>query len=351
MGFFDRFSSDVGIDLGTATVLVYVKDKGIVLREPSVVAIDVNTDRIIKVGREAQHMQGRTPGNIVTVRPLKNGVITQYDVTLKMLQHFIRSACGNMIFKPRVMICVPTGISEVEERAVVEASGEAGARQTQLIEEPLAAAMGAGIRIYEPVGHMIIDIGGGTTDIAVISLGDVVVSESIRVAGDKFNEAIVDYVERRYELRIGERTAEQIKIRIGCLDDRMPRRTISIKGRCLKTGMPRVVTLASTEMIEALMEPIFQVMDAVRRVIEHTPPELLGDLMKNGIVMTGGGSLIPGFAQTISDVIGIKARVADRAMDCVVLGTGMALENMDSMPAEMLELSEARRQKTTGTKG
>ena len=206
MGFFDRFSSDVGIDLGTATVLVYVKDKGIVLREPSVVAIDVNTDRIIKVGREAQHMQGRTPGNIVTVRPLKNGVITQYDVTLKMLQHFIRSACGNMIFKPRVMICVPTGISEVEERAVVEASGEAGARQTQLIEEPLAAAMGAGIRIYEPVGHMIIDIGGGTTDVAVISLAGTVVSESIKVAGDDFNEAIVRYMRKKHNLLIGERT-------------------------------------------------------------------------------------------------------------------------------------------------
>jgi rod shape-determining protein MreB len=343
MGLFDSFSSDIGIDLGTASVLVYVKGKGIVLREPSIVAIDTRTNCIIKVGREALNMQGRTPGYIKTVRPLKSGVISQYDVTLKMLQHFIRKACGNMIFKPRVMICVPTGISEVEERAVLDAAMEAGAKQTRLIEEPIAAAMGAGLDIYEPKGNMIIDIGGGTTDIAVISLGGVVVSESIKTAGDKFDEAIVEYARRRHHLLIGDTSAEQVKIRIGCLDDRMPKKSIDIKGRCLKTNMPRVITLSSTEMIEALMDPISEVLDAVRLVIERTPPELVGDIMKNGIVMTGGGSRIPGFAKMIHDVTGIKTRVAEDAVSCVVKGTGMALENPEGRPTGMLKLAEERK--------
>lgn len=343
MGLFDSFGSDIGIDLGTSTVLVYVKGQGIVLREPSIVAVDSITDRIIKVGKEAQYMQGRTPGHIVTVRPLKNGVISQYDVTLKMLQHFIRRACGNMIMRPRVMICVPTGISEVEERAVVDAASEAGARQTRLIEEPVAAAMGAGIDIYQPMGNMVLDIGGGTTDIAVISLGGVVVSESIKVAGDSFDESIVRYIRRRYNLLIGEASAEQVKIRIGCLDDRMPKRSIEIKGRCLRTGMPRVITISSTEMIEALIEPISEVLDAVRRVIERTPPELVGDLMKNGIVMTGGGSLIPGFEKMVADVTGIKTRVAKDAVSCVVRGTGVALENLEGRPTGVINLSRERK--------
>ena len=343
MGLFDSLSHDIGIDLGTSSVLVYVKGQGIVLREPSIVAVDSITDKIVKVGREAQYMQGRTSGNIVTVRPLKNGVINQYDVTLKMLQHFIRRACGNMIFRPRVMICVPTGISEVEERAVVDAASEAGARQTRLIEEPIAAAMGAGIDIYKPNGNMVLDIGGGTTDIAVISLGGVVVSESIKTAGDSFDEAIVRYVRRRYSLLIGEGTAEQIKIRIGCLDDRMPKSSLEIKGRCLRTGMPRVVTISSTEMIEAMIEPISEVLDAVRRVIERTPPELVGDLMKNGIVMTGGGSLIPGFEKMVADVTGIKTRVARDAISCVVRGTGIALDNLESRPTGILNLNRERK--------
>ena len=343
MGLFDKFGSDIGIDLGTATVLVYVKGKGIVLREPSIVAIDTRTNCIIKVGREALNMQGRTPDYIKTVRPLKNGVISQYDVTLKMLQHFIRKACGNMIIKPRVMICVPTGISEVEERAVIDAAIEAGAKQTRLIEEPIAAAMGAGLDIYEPRGNMIIDIGGGTTDIAVISLGGVVVSESIKTAGDKFDEAIVDYVRRRYHMLIGETSAEQVKIRIGCLDDRMPKKTIDIKGRCLRTNLPKVITLSSAEMIEALIEPISEVLDAVRFVIERTPPELIGDIMKGGIVMTGGGSRIPGFAKMIHDVTGIKTRVAEDAVSCVVKGTGIALEDQESRPEGMLNLAEERK--------
>lgn len=343
MGLFDAFSSDIGIDLGTSSVLVYVKGQGIVLREPSMVAVDSRTDKIIKVGREAQYMQGRAPGNIVTVRPLKNGVINQYDVTLRMLQHFIRRACGNMIFRPRVMICVPTGISEVEERAVVDAAGEAGSRQTRLIEEPIAAAMGAGIDIYQPSGNMVVDIGGGTTDIAVISLGGVVVSESIKVAGDGFDEAIVRYVRKNYGLLIGEATAEQVKIRIGCFDDTTPKRTIEIKGRCLRTGMPRVVTLSSNEMVEALSDPMAHILDAVGHVIQRTPPELVGDLMQNGIVMTGGGSLIPGFAKVIYDVTGIKTRVARDAVSCVVRGTGIALDDLEDRPTGVLNLSKERK--------
>ena len=343
MGLFDKFSSDIGIDLGTASVLVYVKGKGIVLREPSIVAIDTRTNCIIKVGREALNMQGRTPGYIKTVRPLKSGVISQYDVTLKMLQHFIRKACGNMIFKPRVMICVPTGISEVEERAVLDAATEAGAKQTRLIEEPIAAAMGAGLNIYEPRGTMVVDIGGGTTDIAVISLGGVVVSESIKTAGDRFDEAIVDYVRRRHRLLIGESSAEQVKLRIGCLDDRMPKKTIDVKGRCTRTNMPRVITLSSTEMVEALMEPISEVLDAVRLVIDRTPPELIGDIRKGGIVMTGGGSRIPGFAKMIYEVTGIKTRVAEDAVSCVVKGTGIALEEQNGRPEGMLNLAEERK--------
>jgi rod shape-determining protein MreB len=243
------------------------------------------------------------------------------------------------------MISVPTGISEVEERAVVDAASEAGARQTRLIEESVAAAMGAGIDIYQPSGNMVLDIGGGTTDIAVISLGGVVVSESIKAAGDSFDEAIVRYVRRRYNLLIGDASAEQIKIRIGCLDDRIPKRSIEIKGRCLKTGMPRVITLSSAEMIEALIEPISEVLDAVRRVIERTPPELVGDLMKNGIVMTGGGSLIPGFEKMVADVTGIKTRVARDPVACVVRGTGVALEDVDGRPTGMLNLSEERKKR------
>ena len=247
---------DIGIDLGTATVLVYVKGSGIVIKEPSVVAIDKNTDRIIKVGREAQRMLGRTPGNITAIRPLRDGVISQYEITLKMIQYFIKKACGTMIFKPRVIICVPSGITEVEERAVVDAATQAGAKRTYLIEEPVAAAIGAGINIAAPNGHMVVDIGGGTTDIAVLSLGGVVVSESIKVAGDKFDEAIIRYVRRKHNVLIGERTAEAIKIKIGCAWPRKEPRTLEVKGRCLIQGLPRVVRINSDEIPDALEEPI-----------------------------------------------------------------------------------------------
>ena len=297
---------DIGIDLGTATVLVYVKGSGIVIKEPSVVAIDKNTDRIIKVGREAQRMLGRTPGNITAIRPLRDGVISQYEITLKMIQYFIKKACGTMIFKPRVIICVPSGITEVEERAVVDAATQAGAKRTYLIEEPVAAAIGAGINIAAPNGHMVVDIGGGTTDIAVLSLGGVVVSESIKVAGDKFDEAIIRYVRRKHNVLIGERTAEAIKIKIGCAWPRKEPRTLEVKGRCLIQGLPRVVRINSDEIPDALEEPITAIIEAVCSVVERTPPELIGDILSNGIVMTGGGSLLYGLDRLIAYATGIK---------------------------------------------
>ena len=333
---------DIGIDLGTATVLVYVKGSGIVIKEPSVVAIDKNTDRIIKVGREAQRMLGRTPGNITAIRPLRDGVISQYEITLKMIQYFIKKACGTMIFKPRVIICVPSGITEVEERAVVDAATQAGAKRTYLIEEPVAAAIGAGINIAAPNGHMVVDIGGGTTDIAVLSLGGVVVSESIKVAGDKFDEAIISYVRRKHNVLIGERTAEAIKIKIGCAWPRKEPRTLEVKGRCLIQGLPRVVRINSDEIPDALEEPITAIIEAVCSVVERTPPELIGDILSNGIVMTGGGSLLYGLDRLIAYATGIKTRVADKAVSCVAIGTGKSLDNLSSIPEGAINISRIK---------
>lgn len=333
---------DIGIDLGTATVLIYVKGSGIVIKEPSVVAIDKNTDRIIKVGREAQRMLGRTPGNITAIRPLRDGVISQYEITLKMIQYFIKKACGTMIFKPRVIICVPSGITEVEERAVVDAATQAGAKRTYLIEEPVAAAIGAGINIAAPNGHMVVDIGGGTTDIAVLSLGGVVVSESIKVAGDKFDEAIIRYVRRKHNVLIGERTAEAIKIKIGCVWPRKEPRTLEVKGRCLIQGLPRVVRINSDEIPDALEEPITAIIEAVCSVVERTPPELIGDILSNGIVMTGGGSLLYGLDRLIAYATGIKTRVADKAVSCVAIGTGKSLDNLSSIPEGAINISRIK---------
>lgn len=333
---------DIGIDLGTATVLVYVKGSGIVIKEPSVVAIDKNTDRIIKVGREAQRMLGRTPGNITAIRPLRDGVISQYEITLKMIQYFIKKACGTMIFKPRVIICVPSGITEVEERAVVDAATQAGAKRTYLIEEPVAAAIGAGINLAAPNGHMVVDIGGGTTDIAVLSLGGVVVSESIKVAGDKFDEAIIRYVRRKHNVLIGERTAEAIKIKIGCAWPRKEPRTLEVKGRCLIQGLPRVVRINSDEIPDALEEPITAIIEAVCSVVERTPPELIGDILSNGIVMTGGGSLLYGLDRLIAYATGIKTRVADKAVSCVAIGTGKSLDNLSSIPEGAINISRIK---------
>lgn len=336
-------SKDIGIDLGTATVLVYVKGKGIVIKEPSVVAIDKNSEKILKFGREAQKMLGRTPGNITAVRPLRDGVISQYEITFRMIQHFIKRACGgSVIFKPRVIICVPSGITEVEERSVVDAATQAGAKRTYLIEEPVAAAIGAGIDISAPNGHMVVDIGGGTTDIAVLSLGGVVVSESIKVAGDKFDEAIIRYVRRKHNVLIGERTAEEIKIKIGSAWPREEPRFLDVKGRCLVQGLPRVVRISSHEIPDALEEPITAVIEAVCSVIERTPPELIGDILSNGIVMTGGGSLLYGLDRLITYATGVRTRVAERPISCVAIGTGKSLEHLSHIPEGSVNLSRMR---------
>ncbi len=336
-------TKDIGIDLGTATVLVYVEGKGIVLNEPSVVAVDKNTDTIAKIGKDAQVMLGRNPNNIEVVRPLRDGVINRYDVTEKMIQYFIRRACGNSVFPPRVVICIPTGISEVEERAVIDAGTNAGARKTYLVPEPVAAAVGAGIDIYSPMGHMIVDIGGGTTDVAVVSLGGIVVSKSIKIAGDKFDEAIMRYVRRKYNIAIGERTAEQIKLHIGAVYEHGEAKTMEVKGRCLIQGLPKVITLSSKEMLEAMMEPISAIFDAICSVIEKTPPELVGDVLKNGIVLTGGSSLLYGLDRLMADVIEIRTRVAKDPVKCVALGTGKILQYLDHMPDGVIDLSRVRR--------
>ena len=330
---------DIGIDLGTATVLVYVKGKGILFNEPSVVAIDKNTNKLLKVGREAQLMLGRTPGNILAIRPLRDGVISQYDVTLKMLQHFIRRACGTTLFKPRVMICVPSGITEVEERAVVDAATQAGAKKTYLIEEPLAAAIGAGIDIDRPNGNMVVDIGGGTTDVAVISLGGIVTKDSIKVAGDKFDDAIIKYIRKKYNLIIGERTATEIKIKIGCVWPREDTKIMPVKGRCTIEGLPKVIPINSNEIEEALEEPVRSITEVVHQVLEVTLPELVGDISNNGIVLTGGGSLIYGFDKLLSSITGIPVRVADDAISCVAIGTGKSLENLKYIPEGVINIS------------
>lgn len=338
-----QLSRNIGIDLGTATVLVYVQGKGIVLQEPSVVAIDTNTDRILKVGIEAQQMLGRTPGNIVAVRPLRDGVISQYEVTLKMIQYFIRRACGNLFFQPNVMICIPSGITEVEKKAVLDAAREAGAQKTYLIEEPVAAAIGAGLNIYAPIGNMVVDIGGGTTDVAVLSLGGAVVSRSTKIAGDKFDEAIIRYVRRKYNVLIGERTAEAVKKQIGAVYDHPEAVHVEVKGRCIRQGLPKVITISSKEMIEALAEPVTAILDVICWVIENTPPELLGDILHNGIVMTGGGSLLYGFDQLITQVTGIKTRVAKDAVSCVAIGTGKSLDNLDLLQEGAINSSRDKR--------
>ena len=278
-------AKDIGIDLGTASVLIYIKGQGIVLNEPSVVAMDKNTGKLLKVGADAQAMLGRTPGNIVAIRPLRDGVISDYDMTERMLKEFIHKVNGFQLFKPRVIICVPSGITEVEERAVIDAGIQAGARSVYLIEEPVAAATGAGIDIAKPDGHLIIDIGGGTTDIAVISLSGVVESASIKVAGDMFNEAVVKYIRRKHNVLIGERTAEELKIQIGCVYPQEEEQTVEVKGRCLMTGLPKVFSVSSSEMIEAFEEPAERILEAVHSVLERTPPELVADISTNGIVI------------------------------------------------------------------
>ncbi len=323
------FSQDVGIDLGTATALVYLKGQGIVLNEPSVVAIDKNSDKVFDVGTEAQKMIGRTPGNIVAVRPLRDGVISDYRITEKMIKYFLKKVCKNSLFRPNVMVCVPSGVSEVEERAVIDAALQAGAKCAHLIEEPIAAAIGAGIDISKPCGAMVIDIGGGTTDIAVISLGGIVVSNSIKIAGDAFDETIIRYIRKKRNVVIGVRTAEELKINIGCVSEKPEKEVMSVRGRCLVTGLPKAVEVSSDEMLEALCEPAGAIADAVHSVLERTPPELVGDISREGIVLTGGGSLIFGLDTQLSKETGIDVRVAEDAASCVALGTGKVLESLD----------------------
>ena len=320
--------TDIGIDLGTASVLVYVKGKGVVLKEPSVVAFDRNTNKIKAIGEEARLMLGRTPGNIVAVRPLRQGVISDYTVTEKMLSYFISRTVGKSLFgrKPRISVCVPSGATEVEKKAVEDATYQAGAREVSIIEEPVAAAIGAGIDIAKPCGNMIVDIGGGTADIAVISLGGVVVSNSIKVAGDDFDEAIVRFMRKKHNLLIGERTAEEIKINVGTVYKRPENLTMDVRGRNLVTGLPKTVTVTSEETEEALREPAYQIVDAVHNVLERTPPELAADISDRGIVLTGGGSLIQGLEELIEEKTGINTMTAEDPLTAVANGTGKYIE-------------------------
>ena len=320
--------TDIGSDLGTASVLVYVKGKGVVLKEPSVVAFDRNTNKIKAIGEEARLMLGRTPGNIVAVRPLRQGVISDYTVTEKMLSYFISRTVGKSLFgrKPRISVCVPSGATEVEKKAVEDATYQAGAREVAIIEEPVAAAIGAGIDIAKPCGNMIVDIGGGTADIAVISLGGVVVSNSIKVAGDDFDEAIVRFMRKKHNLLIGERTAEEIKINVGTVYKRPENLTMDVRGRNLVTGLPKTVTVTSEETEEALREPAYQIVDAVHNVLERTPPELAADISDRGIVLTGGGSLIQGLEELIEEKTGINTMTAEDPLTAVAIGTGKYIE-------------------------
>lgn len=330
------FGQDIAIDLGTATILVYVKGKGIVLREPSVVAIDKNTNEVLAVGSEARKMLGRTPGNIVAIRPLKDGVISDYTITEKMLKYFINKVCGKFVFAPKVMVCVPSCVTEVEKKAVIDAANHAGAKKVYLIEEPIAAAIGAGIDIGKAYGSMILDIGGGTTDIAVISLGGAVRSKTIKIAGDKFDEAITRYVKKHRNLIIGERTAEDIKINIGCMYPKTTIEKMQIKGRDVNTGLPTEIVLTSEETFEALKDSAEEILEGIHSILEETPPELLADITARGIYITGGGGLINGLDQLIQERTGIATMISEDPISCVALGTGKALNHI-----EMLETGNA----------
>jgi rod shape-determining protein MreB len=331
------FAKDIGIDLGTANTLVHVKGRGIIIREPSVVAINKNTRAILAVGDDAKNMIGRTPGDIVAIRPMKDGVIADFDITQNMLKYFIRRAMGSgFISKPRVVICVPSGVTEVEKRAVEDATLAAGAREAYLIEEPMAAAIGANLPVDEPSGSMIVDIGGGTSEVAVISLGGIVTSKSLRVAGDEFDEAIVLFVKKEYNLMIGERTAEQIKINIGNAFLKPKEEYMEVRGRDLITGLPKNVTLSSTEINEALKEPINSIVDAIKFTLEKTPPELAADIMDKGIMLAGGGALLSGLDMLIKEETGMPVTIAENPLDCVAIGTGKVLEEIEALRSVLI---------------
>ena len=337
---FKAFTKDMGIDLGTANTVVFIKGRGIILREPSVVAINRNNKQVLAVGEEAKKMIGRTPGNIVAIRPLKDGVIADFDITQEMLKYFIRKATQKKsIFQPRVVVCVPSGVTEVEKRAVEEATIQAGAKDAFLIEEPMAAAIGAGLPVQEATGSLVVDIGGGTTEVAVISLGGIVTSKSIRVGGDELDNFIANYIKKEYSLMIGERTAEQVKIEIGAAIDDQVLGSMEIRGRDLVSGLPKTIEITSSEIYGALREPVSNIIDAIKATLEKTPPELASDVMEYGIVLTGGGALLYGLDKLITDETGIPVIVAEYPLDCVALGTGKSLESIDLLKRTSLKNS------------
>ena len=338
------FSNDLGVDLGTSNVLIYADGNGVVVREPAVVAVDKNTGRILQVGAAARNMLGRTPGNVVAMRPLKDGVISDHEMTVKMLQELFRIATKSSLFtpKPRVVVCVPSGVTEVEERTVINAAMEAGARRVYLIEEPLAAAMGANLNIEGPNGHMVVDVGGGTTDIAVVSMNGVAVSSSLKVAGDTFDEAIARHVRRKHGVVIGQVTAEEIKIQIGCVYPRNEEVSMLVKGRDAKTGMPREITVLSSEIFEVLRRPARQIADEVQSVLEETSPELVGDIAQNGITLTGGCSQIWGMAMLLMERTGIRCAIADDPDSCVAYGCGKSLSWMNTMTEGPINVARKR---------
>ena len=336
------FSKDIGIDLGTANTLVFMKGKGVVIREPSVVAVDVRADTVLAVGNSAKEMIGRTPGSIVAVRPLKDGVIADFDTTAIMLKYFIKKAVKSGIFsKPRVVVCIPSGVTEVERRAVEDAARQAGAKDVELIEEPMAAAIGANLPVSEPTGSMVVDIGGGTSEVAVISLGDIVAACSVRVAGDKFDEAIIAYIKRKYNLLIGERTAELIKIKIGSAYSYEDEEGMEIKGRTLIDGLPKNIKIEAEEVREALADPINTIIEAIKNTLEDTPPELSADIIDHGIMLTGGGALLRNLDVLISKETHMPVYIAENPLDCVVAGTGKRLEI--SMPNEYYKNNKKRK--------
>ncbi|MGI6113099.1 MAG: rod shape-determining protein [Mahellales bacterium] len=333
MGLFNMFSKDLGIDLGTANTLVHVRGKGILIREPSVVAIRNDSNKeVLAVGEEAKRMIGRTPGNIVAIRPMKDGVIADFDITQEMLKYFIKKASAKRIsVRPRVVVCVPSGVTEVEKRAVEEATKQAGAREAYLIEEPMAAAIGAGLPVHEPTGSMIVDVGGGTSEVAIISLGGIVTSKSLRVGGNKLDDAIVSYIKKEYNLMIGERTAEEIKINIGSAFPKDKEESMDVRGRDLVTGLPKTLRITSTEILEALKESVNNIVDAIKLTLEKTPPELAADIMDKGIMLTGGGALLSGLNKLVRSETGMPVNIAEDPLDCVVLGAGKVLEELETL--------------------
>ncbi|WP_368488545.1 rod shape-determining protein [Clostridium sp. BJN0013] len=333
MGFFGM-SKDMGIDLGTANTLIYVKGKGIVLREPSVVAINKDVKKVMAIGNEAKDMIGRTPGNIVAIRPLKDGVIADFDITHTMLRKFIEKVSPKSAFtSPRIFVCFPSGVTEVEKRAIEEATKQAGARDVLLMEEPMAAAIGAGLPVHEPTGSMIVDIGGGTTEVAVVSLGGIVTSKSLRIAGDEWDQAIISYIKKEYNLMIGERTAENVKIQLGSAYDTGEEDSMEIRGRDLISGLPKVINITESEVRDALKEPILSITDAIKTTLEKTPPELASDLMDKGIMLAGGGAMLKGLDQLINIETHMPVHIAESPLDCVALGAGKALDTIDKIVA------------------